>query len=270
MCNTLKAQGQPRIPVALVLLLIIACFCIGFGILLGAIDIPQQAAYEEISRNTSYTPIIQPAITDNVSVTVTLKQASQHTARDWNTLWEINSQTTAWVTVENTTIDYPVVSTSSREEEEWYLYHTLWGDWSVLGTPFIDYRCAYVQEPHHMLVYGHHMTSSDAMFSMLQDAYLQDCFDTLASLVWDTPSSSLILQPLCALTVDASWEQIQRFDFDSDDDYRSWLFDTLNCATAVSPDAHALLLNATHDITLVTCTSNISNQPERTLVIWVL
>ena len=139
-----------------------------------------------------------------------------------------------------------------------------------MGTPFTDYRCSALENPYHTIVYGHHMTSSDAMFSMLQNAYLQDCFDTLSSLMWDTPLGIRFLEPLCALTVDASWEHIQQFDFDSTSDYREWLLEICNCATAVSPHAQNLLANAICDITLVTCTSNISNQPERTLVVWVL
>ena len=140
--------------------------------------------------------------------------AARQGERDWGALHEVNQNVVAWVSVQGTDINLPIVATHSEDDQDWYLTHDLWGRTSCSGTPFLDRRCdgANVR---HVCAYAHHMTSTSGMFSQLQEAYLQERFDRLGSLRWETPEGFVRAEPLCALRVDASWQEIQRFDWGS-------------------------------------------------------
>lgn len=197
--------------------------------------------------------------------------------RDWGALREVNSAIAAWVSVQGTDIDLPIVATHSEDDQDCYLTHDLWGRSSCSGTPFLDRRCDGASA-RHACAYAHHMTSTSGMFSQLQEAYLQERFDRLGFLRWETPEGLVQAESLCALRVDASWQEIQRFDWGSagqdgggQDDvagFRTWLEGIAAQADALSPQASQMLTNATRCITLVTCSSDFAMQRWRTLALW--
>ena len=197
--------------------------------------------------------------------------------RDWGALHEVNQNVVAWVSVQGTDINLPIVATHSEDDQDWYLTHDLWGRSSCSGTPFLDRRCEGANA-RHVCAYAHHMTSTSGMFSQLQEAYLQERFDRLGSLRWETPEGLVQAEPLCALRVDASWQEIQRFDWgsagqDTEDqdglaDFRTWLEGIAAQADALSAQASQMLVNAARCITLVTCSSDFAMQRWRTLALW--
>lgn len=203
--------------------------------------------------------------------------ASRQARRDWGALHEVNQSVAAWVSVQGTDIDLPVVATHSEDDQAWYLTHDLWGRSARSGTPFLDRRCDGA-DARHVCAYAHHMTSTSDMFSQLQEAYLQERFDRLGPLTWETPEVLVQAEPLCALRVDASWQEIQRFDWgsagqdtgDQDDvaSFRTWLEGIAAQADALSPQASRMLVSATRCITLVTCSSDFAMQRWRTLALW--
>lgn len=203
--------------------------------------------------------------------------ASRQARRDWGALHEVNQSVAAWVSVQGTDIDLPVVATHSEDDQAWYLTHDLWGRSARSGTPFLDRRCNGASA-RHVCAYAHHMTSTSGMFSQLQEAYLQERFDRLGPLTWETSEVLVQAEPLCALRVDASWQEIQRFDWgnagqdtgDQDDvaSFRTWLEGIAAQADALSSQADQMLAQATRCITLVTCSSDFAMQRWRTLALW--
>ena len=91
---------------------------------------------------------------------------AQQGERDWGTLHEVNQNVAAWVSVQGTDIDLPIVATRSEDDQDWYLTHDLWGRTSCSGTPFLDRRCDSACA-RHACAYAHHMTSTSGMFSQL-------------------------------------------------------------------------------------------------------
>ncbi len=88
-------------------------------------------------------------------------------------LQKINKDVCAWVSLEGTQIDNPVVQGSDNEE---YLNKDVYGDYSLAGTLFLDTRCNRDFTDFNELVYGHHMDRHQ-MFGDL-DLYLEkDFFD---------------------------------------------------------------------------------------------
>lgn len=187
--------------------------------------------------------------------------------RDWAALRAQFPAVAAWVRVEGTPIDLPVAGASSEADEGWFLRHDLWGRESLSGTPFTDRRCGGA-DARNVVVYGHHMTYSDAMFSCLQRAYEQDAFDALGGMAWETPAADAALSPLFAVRVEETWPDIQTFGFADGGAFREWLAGMAAQAAAVSPQAGPLLLAAERCVALVTCASDWAGQPWRTVCVW--
>lgn len=186
---------------------------------------------------------------------------------DWVELRRQNEDVAAWVRVEGTLIDYPVVSAAARGSE-FYLAHDFWQGESPMGCPFLDTRST--ADGIHAMVYGHHMGAGNTMFSELYDCFRQDSFERIGTLTWATPQrGALSLEPLCALTVDSAFEPVQRFSFESTGDLREWLREICSQAGATSADRDTLIREATRAVTLVTCSSIVPGRQQRTIVVFV-
>ena len=80
------------------------------------------------------------------------------------TLMAQNGDLYAWVTVEGTRIDYPVMFTP--ESPEYYLRRNFEKKQSTAGTPFLDGR--YTSEADNAIVYGHNMKSGSMFADLLR------------------------------------------------------------------------------------------------------
>jgi sortase B len=78
-------------------------------------------------------------------------------------LQKINKDVCAWLTVDDTNIDYPVVQGESNTE---YVNHAVDKSFSLSGSIFLDYRNANDFSDAYSLIYGHHM-SGEVMFGEL-------------------------------------------------------------------------------------------------------
>lgn len=178
-----------------------------------------------------------------------------------------NSDAVGWLNVENTPVSYPLVQ-ASAQRREWYLTHDFWNRRNVAGCPFIDDRCSISSQ--HVLVFGHHLGSSDSMFSPLATAWKTRVFSNLGmasiELVNDV---AYRFRPFCALHVEKDFEPIQRFEWPDDTGLHSWLGQILKEASAEAADAQKQAEKARQILTLATCSNAIAGQQERTLTVFV-
>lgn len=184
---------------------------------------------------------------------------------DWESLKAINPDVAAWVRVEGTDIDLPIMAPSNGDMS-YYLQHDLWGNRALAGVPFLDHRCT--ADDIHRLVYGHRLFLG-GQFSALQLAYQREVFDGIGVCQWSTPSDGTTrLVPFCASRRNAWYADIQRFDL-HEDGLEPWLRELAKDAGATSADAEDLASLAQSVVTLVTCSSELSGQPWRTIVVFV-
>lgn len=186
---------------------------------------------------------------------------------DWDGLASEAPHSTAWLRVDGTPVDYPVMR-ATEDDPEFWLTHDPDGNETFAGSLFTDWRSD--PDGRAVLVYGHHMGTTGRMFSPIYARFRQSEFDGLTTAEWSTPrGGTTTLRPLCAMSVDKSYQPVQRFDFKDDDDFRSWLNSLLTDSTARSPEAESLVASANRAVTLVTCSSPKSGQRARTLVVFV-
>lgn len=171
----------------------------------------------------------------------------------------------AWLTVEETPIDYPVAQATGADPE-FYLSHDLWGEKTHVGCPYFDWRCS--SSDTHKIIYAHHIGTTQLQFSPIADTWQQERFDQLTSATLATRAGTETYIPFCARVVDKQFEDVQRFSMDQGE-LREWLGSLVAKASAATPEPDALASKARKALTLVTCASQQGGQRERTLLVFV-
>ena len=85
------------------------------------------------------------------------------TSHDIQALQEENPECVAWISIEGTDIDYPVMW--SPDDPDYYLDHSFEKTSNRHGVPFLDYRCN-INTADNLIIYGHHFVEGE-MFSAL-------------------------------------------------------------------------------------------------------
>ncbi|MDX8045579.1 class B sortase [Gracilibacillus sp. S3-1-1] len=80
-------------------------------------------------------------------------------------LENINEDYIGWISIENTSIDYPVVLSS---DNQYYLDHNFYQEEDFVGSIFMDYRNSVNPMDQHTIIYGHNMKDK-SMFGSLSD-----------------------------------------------------------------------------------------------------
>ena len=86
-------------------------------------------------------------------------------------LMAINPDVCGWITIEGTNIDYPIVRGKDNQE---YLKKDVFGDYTLAGSVFLDYKNERDFSDPYNILYGHHMDNG-AMFGQVIE-FLDDDF----------------------------------------------------------------------------------------------
>jgi sortase B len=92
-------------------------------------------------------------------------------AASFEELLSLNPDVCAWLTLDNTSIDYPVLQGSTNLD---YINHDVYGSFSLAGSIFLDSRNKRDFSDSYSLIYGHHMEKHE-MFGDL-DSYKDETF----------------------------------------------------------------------------------------------
>ena len=82
---------------------------------------------------------------------------------------QLSDDVVAWLNIKDTSVDYPVMQGKNNSE---YLNKDPYGNYSLSGSVFLDYRNKADFSDKYNLIYGHHMEEG-SMFGAL-DAYLEE------------------------------------------------------------------------------------------------
>jgi len=126
---------------------------------------------------------------------------------DFVALKEIDSNVVAWLRLDGTIVDYPVVK---GKNNEYYLRHLITGEWNKAGTLFIDYRCKNPFLDKNTIVYGHH-NKQGLMFAEFKNYRKQAYYDQHKVIKIFTPEGNYEVE-LIAMTLEDGAHEFVRFD----------------------------------------------------------
>lgn len=190
---------------------------------------------------------------------------SAHAAASFQQLQAINPDVCGWISMDNTSIDYPVLY---GENNLSYINKDVYGNFALAGSIFLDSRCSCLFDQPYSLLYGHHMADS-RMFGDL-DKYKEEAFfreNRTGTLI--LPEQTYDLEIISCLLVPASDDMI--FDPDTVQDNIEALLDySEENALFVNTDViqKARTTENLQIIALSTCSSEFTDA--RTIVLAVM
>lgn len=119
-------------------------------------------------------------------------------------LMALNPDVCAWLTVEDTPIDYPVVR---GDDNVTYVNTDVYGEFSLSGSIFLDYRNARDFTDSYSLIYGHHMEGG-VMFGALASFAEQDYFQDHATGTLYLPDRTCRIDFFACFQTDAYDERV--------------------------------------------------------------
>ena len=137
---------------------------------------------------------------------------------DFGVLREVNSNVVAWLILEGTPINYPVVQ---GENNYHYLEHLFDGTRNRAGTLFVDSYNLPGFADHNTIIYGHHMQNG-SMFAALVNYRTQTFFDAHPWAFLITPEGNYVIQFFAGYTTDVeapSW----RLEFADEAEFTAWI-----------------------------------------------
>ena len=170
---------------------------------------------------------------------------------------DLNGNIKAWVYLNGTTIDYPVVQ---ARDNEYYLTHDHNGRYTLNGAIFMDFRCD--TDSQNIVIYGHHM-NANVMFSGLVDMKNKKFAQNHSSLYLDIGDGGTKYWDIIAAFAcrEKEAEKFQKFNF-TPDSINEFLSDIRNSRYfEIGPDFG----ETNQYVTLITCSYEYSDA--RTVVI---
>ncbi len=185
---------------------------------------------------------------------------------DFKSIQEENPEVCAWIKVDGTIIDYPILRSGIETQEDFYLNHDWLHEEKRTGAIYIQQvNSADFSDPN-TLIYGHNMLNG-TMFGTLKRFRGKTFFDENENIYVYTPGHILHYKILSAFIYDDR-HIINSFNFHTEEGYSQFLEECLSPKSLVK-NVRAGISADTEDkiITLSTCTSK---DYQRYLVVGVL
>lgn len=161
-------------------------------------------------------------------------------------LKKINSDIIAWIYIEDTNINYPIVQTT---DNQYYLKHNYNKEYSAYGSIYMDATANYDFSSLNTFIYGHY-TNSEIMFGELGNYMDQDFYDEHPDVLIYTPEATYVAEIFSVHVDNASSESYQMI-FPTQESY----FDYVNLMIEKSVIESDIKVDITKDkiITLYSC-----------------
>ena len=135
----------------------------------------------------------------------------------------------AWITVDNTKIDYPIMQADDNVK---YLNTNPYGEYSLSGSIFLDFRNNKEFLDSYSLLYGHHMEGK-LMFGALDDFLDEDFLKTHKKGTLQTLTEVYDLNIFASVSTNAN--EMMVFDPKGTEDRYQWIKENADVLTTVKP-----------------------------------
>ena len=143
--------------------LIFFCLLLSAAAVLSGVNIYSELKERQKEKEdfAAVSQIAEPTVTAAQTETEPTEQPAAE--RNIQALIAENSDCIGWLSIDGTSISYPVMYTPSEPQK--YLRRSFYGQYSQSGVPFLDGRCSTVGG--NLIIYGHNMKNG-TMFSDLK------------------------------------------------------------------------------------------------------
>lgn len=129
-------------------------------------------------------------------------------------LAKMNEDIVAWINVDSTAVDYPVVL---GDDNDYYLNHGLDGNWNIAGSIFMDFRNRGDGSDRNMIMYGHHMKNG-SMFKGLIAFKDPEFYKNHGKITFETPNGEENWQVFSAYVTSTDFYYIETY-FENDESF---------------------------------------------------
>ncbi len=137
---------------------------------------------------------------------------------DWDGLRQINPDVVAWVYVEGTDINYPVVQ---GDDNDYYLHHAFDGTRNNDGCIFLDFEDSPDFTSDNNILYGHNMLDG-SMFAQITKFKDQDFLNQNYRIIIATPSYAYVLSPAFTYICTGA-DELRQVNFSSQQELSSYI-----------------------------------------------
>lgn len=190
------------------------------------------------------TVVVKPVQTDD--------DTEQKRQFDWDAMKAINSNIFAWIELEGSSIDYPIIQGS---DNEYYLKHLPDGTYNDAGTIFMDTENHMDLSDRVTVFYGHHMLDEPLMFAEVENYENQSYYDSHKKFTIHTPEAEYEVYPVAGHVTSGTAGYI-RLSFSSDEDYMEYIRGFIDSSDFVSEET---ITEADQTVMLSTCSYDISD-----------
>lgn len=169
---------------------------------------------------------------------------------DFDALEEQNDETVAWIKVNNTNVEYPIVKAKNNS---FYLNHSFDKSYNSAGWIFADYRNNFDGTDKNIVVYGHNRRDG-SMFASLKDALSPEWYenDENMDILFDTKNENSTYKIFSIYQIEEEDYYIKT-DFDDEIEFQNFI-DTI--AKRSVKDFEVEVTGEDSILTLSTCANN--------------
>ena len=196
----------------------------------------------------------QIIIPDTISISSTDEETLPNDVSDelvdFSNLLSINPETVAWLRVNNTAVDFPVVKS---QDNDYYLNHNFYNKYNSAGWIYADFRNKFDGTDKNIIIYGHNRRDG-SMFSTLKNTLEESWYTNPENLQIPlyTPVGNYTYQIFSIYAIVAQYFE-NTVNFESDENFQSYIDDVkAKSVTNFNVDVSA----SDSILTLYTCGNN--------------
>lgn len=178
-------------------------------------------------------------------------------SKNFKKLHSINEEIAAWVAVDHTNIDYPVMfHKGDTLKSQYYLYNNYEKNQSEYGSIFIDFRCQQGAKSKNVVMHGHHMMDG-SMFSNLlkygKTSIDMDFYKKSPTITFSTPEGTDVYKIISVYKTTGDKTNSDFFnyiqgDFTGDAEFLNYVYNVrvrsmVNCPVDINEDDTLITLS---------------------------
>lgn len=227
--------------------------CIIFGSVMYNGYIKTEQAYDQVERE--YTDLAMSYVTEYEADDETAEDIDVNMGKsvDFAALAKQEKDIYAWITIPDTSVDYPILQSSDeKNDEDYWLNHNLDGSTGYPGTIFTERMFGKDFKTFNTVIYGHNM-KNQTMFGGLHNYEHKDYFNEHPYVYVYTPQMTYKYQVVCAATISDAHLAVAYNGYKTESQRQQFLNYLLSNSVTMSDIETGIYDNY---ITLSTCTNS--------------